>query len=285
MAILLGLTTAFAYGTADFVARFSTRRLGVPGSLLGALLAGAIALSLWLVLRGESLARLLLVWPWLVLPGLLSVAMLALLYSALQRGPVSIASPVVAIHPGLVLILLWATGVRPGAYEWLGLAVILASALLLSTQIDKVGSAQGLPRGHARRTALLAGFAALALALQILSVQHAAAVAGAAAAAWGSRIFALLALLAALPFLTLRRASVGSWSLSLVQGLLDVAAVVALAMGTAGSHRAIVPVVGSAFSAVTVVLARVVLREAMTPIQWLAIGGVLAGIVLLGAAS
>jgi uncharacterized membrane protein len=60
---------------------------------------------------------------------------------------------------------------------------------------------------------------------------------------------------------------------------------VALAMGTAGSDRAIVPVVGSAFSAVTVVLARVVLREAMTAIQWLAIGGVLSGIVLLGAAS
>lgn len=283
MGLLLGLTTAFAYGTADFLARFSTRRVGVGGSLLGALLAGSCALTLWLLLRGNAWASSLPALPWLVLSGVLSYAMLGLLYAALQRGPISIASPVVAIHPALVVLLLFVAGARPSLREWLGLFVTTFGGLFLASQIDPVGVAQGLPRGYARVTGALAALCALTLSFQILSVQHSATLVGPVAAAWGSRTFALLCAFFAWPWAGgVRRGSARAWAVTALQGLLDVTAVLALAAGSGGSERTIVPVVGSAFSAVTVLLARFVLDETMTLRQWAAIAVVLLGVTLLG---
>lgn len=283
MGLLLGLTTALAYGTADFLARFSTRKVGVGGSLFGALLAGSCALTLWLLLTGHAWAPLAGALPWLVLSGVLSYGMLGLLYAALQRGPISIASPVVAVHPALVVVLLFAAGSRPSLREWAGLFVTTAGGLILASQVEPVGVAQGLPRGYARVTGALAAACALTLSFQILCVQHSATLVGPVVAAWGSRTFALIAALLAWPWARgVRRATVSAWGLTALQGLLDVTAVLALAAGSEGSARTIVPVVGSGFSAVTVVLARFILNETMTRRQWGAISIVLTGVVLLG---
>jgi drug/metabolite transporter (DMT)-like permease len=283
LGLLLGLTTAVAYGTADFLARFSTRKVGVGGSLLGALFAGSCALTLWLLLSGRAWAPLFAALPWLVLSGVLSYAMLGLLYAALQRGPISIASPVVAVHPALVVLLLFAAGSRPTLREWLGLAVTTIGGLVLASQVDPVGAAQGLPRGYARVTGALAAACALTLSFQILSVQHGAMLVGPVAAAWGSRTFALVTALLAWPWARgVRPGAISAWALTALQGLLDVTAVLALAAGSDGATRTIVPVIGSAFSAVTVVLARFILNETMTRRQWGAIGVVLSGVVLLG---
>ncbi|MFZ5892105.1 MAG: EamA family transporter [Myxococcota bacterium] len=284
MALVLGLTTAFAYGTADLLARYSTRRLGVMRALVGTLLAGSFALTIWLLIARIDVQRLLAGWQWLVLPGVLNFFMLGLLYAALERGPISVASPVVAIHPALVVLCLLAVGVHPTAQEVIGSVVILAGGLLLATQVERVAEGQSLPAGYAKKTAILAAACAFVLALQILSVQQAARTLGALPAAWGSRVFAFVC---ALVVLSLSR-SASRWTragfgLTWVQGLLDVAAVTALAYGSGDdSARTIVPVVGSAFSAVTVLLARVVLKEAMTMLQWLSIAVLLCGIVVLG---
>lgn len=284
MALVLGLTTAFAYGTADLLARFSTRQLGVLRALVGTLLAGSLVLSVWLLFSHVELAPLLAAWHWLVLPGVLNFVMLALLYAALERGPISVASPVVAIHPALVVLCLLAVGVYPSARESLGSLVILAGGLLLATQVERVGAGLSLPKAYARKTAILALACAVVLAFQILSVQHAARQIGALPAAWGSRVFAFVCAALALPLRRgTQRGTLRGYALTIVQGLLDVTAVTALAYGSGSdSARTIVPVVGSAFSAVTVVLARLVLKEVMTRLQWLAIGVLLCGIVLLG---
>jgi drug/metabolite transporter (DMT)-like permease len=284
MALVLGLTTAFAYGTADLLARFSTQQLGVLRALVGTLLVGSLVLTAWLLFSNVELHFLLNAWHWLVLPGVLNFAMLALLYAALERGPISVASPLVAVHPALVVVCLLFVGVYPSARETLGSAVILAGGLLLATQVERVGEGLSLPASYARKTAFLALACAFVLAFQILSVQHAARQIGALPAAWGSRVFAFVCAAFALllsrgPRTVTRR----GYALTVVQGLLDVAAVTALAYGSGtDSARTIVPVVGSAFSAVTVVLARLVLKEAMTRLQWLAIVVLLCGIVLLG---
>jgi drug/metabolite transporter (DMT)-like permease len=283
MALLLGLTTALAYGTADFLARFSTRRVGVPQALVGALLSGSLALSLWLMVSPTDWAKLFGAWPWLVLSGVLTCGMLALLYAALERGPLSIASPVVSSHPALVMLLLFGLGVRPSAREWIGLSVVLGACVLLSTQVDRVGAAQSLPASHVRKTAFLAAACAFTLSFQILCVQHAARQVGALGAAWGSRIFALLSAVALLPLTHgARRFQRGALGLTALQGLLDVTAVLALAAGTHDAQRALVPVIGSAFGAVTVLLARVFLKEAMTLPQWASIGVLLGGLLVLG---
>jgi len=290
MGIGLGLSVALSYGVADFLARYSTQRLGVQRALLIALLTGTTLLSSWLWWRGTSLHELEPALGWLMLSGALSYAMLAFLYAALARGPIGVASPVVAMHPALVLLLLVLQGSRPQPLEWCGLAITLLGGLGLATQIDPVGEAQGLGRSGARRTALLAGLCAVTLSFQILSVQQAARVSDPVTAAWGTRAFALLPAALVWGFGVVRRTETApatdrnGYVLSLLQGVLEVTAVLSLALGSAEPSRTIVPVIGSAFSAVTVLLARVILKEVMTGRQWISILVLMAGIVTLGAA-
>jgi drug/metabolite transporter (DMT)-like permease len=285
MGVALGLTVALAYGTADFLARFSTQRLGVSRVLLGVLATGSTLLTLWLLLSGARWSVVTASLGWLLLCGLLNYVMLAFLYAALRRGPIAVASPIVAVHPALVLLLLFAFGLRPRLLEWMGLVVTLLGGLGLATQLEPASAVSSQAAAHTRKTALLAGICAVALSFQILCVQKAASLAGPAAAAWGSRTFALVP--AAIGFFWAKpapRERGGGFGVTIIQGSLDVAAVVSLALGSHGGSRAIVPIIGSAFSAVTVLLARFVLRETVTTRQWLSIGVVLAGITLLGAA-
>jgi len=71
------------------------------------------------------------------------------------------------------------------------------------------------------------------------------------------------------------------WPFLALQGLLDSAAYVALftAAGQPGAEMAVV--VSSGFSAVTVLLARFILREAMSWAQWAGIVAIIGGVALL----
>ena len=73
------------------------------------------------------------------------------------------------------------------------------------------------------------------------------------------------------------------WPLLALQGLLDGAGYLALLVGSEGPGSAVAVVVASAFGAVTVVLARLFLREAMTWPQWVGIALVVGGVAVLSA--
>jgi drug/metabolite transporter (DMT)-like permease len=66
-----------------------------------------------------------------------------------------------------------------------------------------------------------------------------------------------------------------------LQGLLDGGAYIALLAGSQGPGAEITVVVGSGFGAVTVLLARFVLREAMTWAQWAGIAAIVGGVAVL----
>jgi drug/metabolite transporter (DMT)-like permease len=64
-------------------------------------------------------------------------------------------------------------------------------------------------------------------------------------------------------------------------GLLDTGANVSYGLGLAGAYVAIVAVLSSLFSAVTVLLAWVVLRERLALNQWLGVLLILVGVALV----
>jgi len=66
-----------------------------------------------------------------------------------------------------------------------------------------------------------------------------------------------------------------------LQGLLDGGAYVALLTGSQGPGAEIAVVISSGFGAVTVLLARLVLRETMTWSQWAGIAAIVAGVAVL----
>ena len=77
--------------------------------------------------------------------------------------------------------------------------------------------------------------------------------------------------------------SMGMWTTDRYANRLDGGAYYAMVAGSQGAGTAIVAVLASTFSAVIVVLARIVLREHISAAQWCGIALILAGVATLSA--
>jgi len=71
------------------------------------------------------------------------------------------------------------------------------------------------------------------------------------------------------------------WPALVGQGALDGTALVAVVAGSEGAGSAVTAVLASTFSAVTVILARLLTREVMSGAQWLGIAIILLGVATL----
>src|SRR5437867_11932803 len=100
MGILLGVATALAWGSADFLARFATRAVGNLRAVLGMQAWGATFVTV-LLLDTRDQGHLFdrsgwQPWAWGILAGSInSIAMLAL-YRSFEVGKLSLVGPVSA---------------------------------------------------------------------------------------------------------------------------------------------------------------------------------------------
>jgi drug/metabolite transporter (DMT)-like permease len=265
MAPLLSLLAATSIGTAAFLGGLASRRSRV---LTVAFFSQAAGTSLYLV-----------AFPWLndgafsfraiafgVMGGVLGVGGLALLYDALARGQMSVVAPVTAIQTaGLPVLFGVAVGERPSSIGFVGIACGLIAIGLLS--IDP----KALKSPHDRRPkkryvvqALLAGSAFGAFFILIDS-------AGAPAGHW-PLLASRLASIAALVVFALSRGSQlrpepGARGKAGAAGCLDMGGNIFFLLAV---HRGLLPVVTvvtSMYPLVTVVLARLLLDERLSPSQ------------------
>ena len=107
--VFWGAGAAVSWGFADFVARFTGRSVGVAASFLAVSVLGMGALVLFMWLRGDTMlwhnpdALGVLGLGLLVAAGATTALATVLLYDALTKGPVSLASPVVSSYPALAM--------------------------------------------------------------------------------------------------------------------------------------------------------------------------------------
>ncbi len=283
--VLWGLGSAGAYGTSDFIARLTSRNIGVRRSLFAMLLTGTAALTVYLWATGFKWALSGPGVPIVIVAGVLNMIGLLLLYAALTRGPIAVASPIVAAHPALVLILLVPLGIVPNLLQCVAMSVVLGAVAFLSREMGQYEKFLQFDRAHVRRTAAIAAAAAVVFAVQIVLAQEAAARLGTLQMAWLLRVVALGSLVILMgagrePFAS----PVRLVPALVVQGLLDVGGMIFFFTGSVGTDRAVVAVVASTFTAVTVLLARFVLREPVSMRQWVAIATIMAGVAFLAAA-
>lgn len=71
------------------------------------------------------------------------------------------------------------------------------------------------------------------------------------------------------------------WSLLLLIGVFDMGAFFTFSLGTSGSFASIVAPIGSAYALITIILAKIFLKEKIKPNQYLGIAGILAGLILI----
>jgi drug/metabolite transporter (DMT)-like permease len=286
MSILFGLSAALAWGLADFCARFAAHRVGNFRTLLYMQLVGLAGLSLWMALAGWPDS-----WDWPVvgLAGVLAVintlAGLAL-YRSFEVGLLSVVSPIAASYGAISLILALASGQRPSVLALAGLFITILGVVLASADLSFLLAKNSTTKGKKISGGIgWAIAAALCLGTVFWGLGYVTPMLGTFLPAW---IFRLLGppvvLILALP--TRQKVALPTppaWLWILGVAGLDTAAYLLYNLGLSGAGSAVVAVISSLFSAVTVLLARIFLNEKLALNQWAGVIIILAGVGLVSA--
>jgi drug/metabolite transporter (DMT)-like permease len=276
VAILLAGLSALLYGAADFCGGLAAKK-----SPLFAVLVLSQAVGLALALAAS--AALGIDFPpvrdlaWGALAGLCGAAGIATLYWALATTIVAVASPVAAVIGAAIPVLLGvATGDRPGALSWIGIAIAIpAIALLTAGPAGKGGE------GKLRRAVLLGIAAGVSFGLFFSAISRTSPSSGLWPLASARITVVTLILLFAL--FTRRSLRVAGPNLPMVAlaGLLDMGANIAFLLASRSGMLTIAAVIGSLYPGPTVLLAWLVLRERMGGLRIAGLALALAGVALI----
>jgi uncharacterized membrane protein len=94
MSVLYGLSAAAFFGTADFFATKSARRVGVIRTLLAVQIFGLLAMIAVVLIKGESPQGSASAWLEMALISVVSFGGVLLLYRAFAIGTLSLVSPI-----------------------------------------------------------------------------------------------------------------------------------------------------------------------------------------------
>ena len=283
MGIVLGLGAALAWSLGDFSARFAARQIGNFRTLLYMQLIGLVGLSLWMFL-----VQFPRNWDWTLLgltAGLAigNTAAGLTLYRAFEVGVLSVVSPIASSYGAITLLLGLVTGQRPSLVQLLGLALTILGVVLASAPLNRnrpkkpVGFVKP---GLTNNGVAMAVVASLCFGVTFWGLGYVSPTLGGTLPVWVNRVIGPLVVLAlARPL----RQSVGPpvgrvWVLIGAVGVLDTVAFLLFNFGLEQADSSIVSVLSSLFSAITVLLARLFLKEKLVFNQWLGIGLIFVGV-------
>ena len=293
MGILLGLTAALCWGSGDFLARYATRLVGFYRTLIFMQIIGVVGLSLYLLISGEF-GRLFAhagwqPWAWAALAALLNIFSSLALYRAFEVGVLTVVSPIAASYAALTALLALLSGEVISQQRIAGIAGVMIGVVLATAALTPPSKAQADDVQPRRYTRLTRGVGLAMLSAVGYGVMfwifgfRVIPVLGGIAPVWLVRLMTPCVLAAlAMPIRQSIRVPRG-WALWLIcaVGLLDTTAYVANTIGFTTGEVAVVGVLASLFSTVTVLLAWIFLRERLHWSQWVGIGVIFAGITLI----
>ncbi|MFQ6023867.1 MAG: DMT family transporter [Acidiferrobacterales bacterium] len=153
---------------------------------------------------------------------------------------------------------------------------------LVSKSAKRSRESDGSDRARLRGTLFIASIACVTHAVMVVTGQAAVPIYGELQTLWLARLISFASILVLLAFRTTApKVPLRWWPLLGLQGCLDAAGYLFLFAGSYGEGREIAAVTASTFGAVTTLLARVVLREHISPVQWVGIVLVFGGIAVL----
>jgi drug/metabolite transporter (DMT)-like permease len=283
-ALWLGLVSALGYGITDYLASIAGRAVGIWRSIFYGDLAAFLVLSAWFAGSCREACGFVphpVAWIAALGAGLVLFAAAALLTRGLTRGALAVVAPVTASYGAIAALLSAATGERLSLEAGVGILVTACGVCLVSIP---VGGRRAF-RGHLHASGF--GWAAGAAGCYgvgfWLQGVFAVPVLGPFIPVWLSYGFAVVATAMLVPLigarLTLPRRE--QWGPVLGAGLFSAAANAALTIGQSTGRVAIVVVLSTLASAVTVLLSRLRDRATIAPHQWLAMGVIIAGLILI----
>ena len=268
MVALLGILSALSFGVGDFLARFSSREVGFKNSLFWMLFVGAIFYLILFTFFGDSLKPNPIGLSNSFLSGILIMFGLLCLYRGLQMGPVSIVAAITASNPLIVFLIRYALGTEPTLLQWLSTLVVISGAILVSFSANSFQESLGLTKKQIKESIIISFMASITLALGLIFSQEATNTLEPLETVIYIRFFSLLGISSILLFtkskITLTKKAI---PILFFQGILETSGYFCLVSAYIFDKASIAVVISSGFGLVTIILARLILKEQISKLQ------------------
>jgi len=281
MGILFGLTAALCWGIADFVVTRVARAIGVLHAFFYVQCLSMLATAALLLARPGAPAPSVGTWALAIVISLINLVGSLLLYRSFAIGTLALVSPIASAFGVVTALLALATGERPATAALAGAVLLIAGVIVVSRSHhgDETDGHQGPTlRGVPEAIGVMFCFGVAFWALDYVTP--------ALGVLWPVLAIRLIETAGALLWLLYRRTppvrlSGQTWGLVIGVALLDTLAFVAFNLGLGTAYTSIVTALASLFSAVTILLAWGLLRERLAPGQWVGVGVILLGVLLV----
>ena len=271
-AVFFGLVSAVTWGAGDFSGGMAVKRTNPYGAVIAAHAFSLVLLLVLGIITGEPVPPLR-DWLWGGAAGIGGGIGLALLYSALAAGQMSIAAPVSALVAAMLPVLVG--GFSEGLPDWgtlIGFGLALTAVWLISGGIGLKFQPQKL------RLPFLAG---LCFGAFFIFIHQGSSL----SILWPLVATRIASITSLLIFSIVTRQSWiptrNSWLLIIMSSLLDSAGNVFYALSARLGRMDVAAVLGSLYPGSTVLLAWFILKERVSPLQMIGILVALVAIVLI----
>ena len=268
MVALLGILSALSFGIGDFLARFSSREVGFKNSLFWMLFVGSFFYLILFTFFGDGLKPNPIGLSNSFLSGILIMFGLLCLYRGLQMGPVSIVAAITASNPLIVFFIRYALGSEPTLFQWLSTLVVISGAILVSFSANSFRESLGLTKKQIKESVIISFMASITLALGLIFSQEATNTLEPLETVIYIRFFSLLGISSVLLFtkskITLTKKAV---PILFFQGILETSGYFCLVSAYIFDKASIAVVISSGFGLVTIILARIILKEQISKLQ------------------
>ncbi|OHD81879.1 MAG: hypothetical protein A3J97_02155 [Spirochaetes bacterium RIFOXYC1_FULL_54_7] len=277
MFLFFAVVSAMFYGLGDFSGGYAASKskvfsVLVVSQVFGLATAAVALIAMWQGPPGGTD----LVWG--LIGGLAGAFGIVTLYRGIAKGIVAIVSPTAALLSsilplGVGLFL----GDRPGILAIVGIGLCVPAVILLSSSPAGAGS----DRDRIRPSLYHGIVAGLGFGLFYVALSRPGVDSGfwpLIAARTASIAVALVILLARREPLLLKK---GSRIPAVLAGILDMVANIFFVLASSAGMLSIVAIIVSLYPAPTVLMARLVFKERITPARWFGLGLSLAGLALI----
>ena len=275
MSALLALLSSAVWGTCDFLAGVTARRMPAIVVAGWSQTLSFVGITVVVLLWGRTLPNDPGIAVWAVLAGVTGTGGLLTFYAALAGGTMGVVAPIASLGSGVSVLLGVLTGDQPSALAWAGIGVALAGVVL--------ASGPEISEGLRVRPILLACVAAALLGVVLFALDRGARI-SLVHTLWGMRLTAVIgyAVLAA-ALRSVGPVRHGDVPVLAVIGLGDLTANGLFGAASAMGLVSVASVLGSLYPVATILLARVVLKERLRPVQYAGVALAMLGTGLIAA--
>jgi drug/metabolite transporter (DMT)-like permease len=282
IAVIGGVLAALAFTGAILSSTRATRMIGPFPTLAGVMLVSAIAAApiVLVSIAGSSFPTASL--GWLVLAGVGNVGGLFAEYAGLRRGKVGVVGALAAAEGAVAATLSILSGEQLAPAVGVGVAVVAGGVILTALAPDPPDAK--LPAGALRTAVLFGGIAGLAFGASLYSTGRLGASLPIGWAVLPPRVVGVATITVPALFTGRLRIDRAAWPYLIVGGCCETGGFLAFAWAS-GSGIAVASALAAQFATLGAIVAWLRFGERLSRWQWLGVGTVGIGVVLLAVGS